>query len=61
MAEQGKVDKDFANQVYVLSIDWPPDFAIDFIQEINENPDDQINEDEGAWEWTLIRPILLPF
>ena len=49
LAAQGKVDKDFANQIYVLSVDWPLDFAI---EPIAEREDSQINgtADDGKWE-----------
>lgn len=31
LANQRKVSKDFPNQIYVLSVDWPLDFITDFI------------------------------
>ena len=31
LANRGKVSKDFPNQVYVLSVDWPLDFITDYI------------------------------
>merc|ERR1719460_2059280 len=31
LSMDGKVDSNFANQVYVLSVDWPVDFIVDYI------------------------------
>lgn len=31
LSKQGKVIEDFPNQIYVLSVDWPLDFLVDYI------------------------------
>jgi hypothetical protein len=47
LAEQGKVEKDFANQIYVLSVDWPLDFAIGPILDLEESRPEDFS---GKWE-----------
>lgn len=39
MAKQEKVVEDFPNQIYVLSVDWPLDFLVDYIAK-NERGED---------------------
>lgn len=36
LVDRGKVDSDFPNQIYVLSVDWPLDFAVDLIPKSKE-------------------------
>lgn len=37
----GKVPSGFADQVYVLSVDWPLDLLIDYIDPAGDNKDDE--------------------
>ena len=45
LSNQGKVETEFANKIYILSVDWPIDLSIEPIVE-GDYPDDDDDDEE---------------